>query len=82
MYVDDYLWKFVEKYRTTFSNVKYQGLCATINPSKIEDLQNSKLIVVKYAKLSMALHPFVYYVFRFKQSFINFLYKKSILNVQ
>ena len=32
---DDYLWKsFV--YRTTFSNVKYQDLCATINPSKIK----------------------------------------------
>ena len=54
---DDYLWKSYV-YRTTFSNVKYQDLCATINPSKIK------------------------YVFRFKQSFINFLYKKAILNVQ
>ena len=30
---DDYLWKSYV-YRITFSNVKYQDLCATINPSK------------------------------------------------
>ena len=38
---DDYLWKSYV-YRTTFSNVKYQDLCATINPSKIKYLQNRK----------------------------------------
>ena len=32
---DDYLWKSYV-YQTTFSNVKYQDLCATINPSKIK----------------------------------------------
>ena len=31
---DDYLWK-IYVYWTTFSDVKYQDLCATINPSKI-----------------------------------------------
>ena len=29
-------------YRTTFTNVKYQDLCATIILSQIEDLQNQK----------------------------------------
>ena len=38
---DDYLWKSYV-YLTTFSNVKYQDLCATINPSKIKYLQNRK----------------------------------------
>ena len=38
---DDYLWKSYV-YWTTFSNVKYQDLCATINPSKIKYLQNRK----------------------------------------
>ena len=38
---DDNLWKsFV--CQTTFSNVKYQDLCATINPSKIKYLQEPK----------------------------------------
>ena len=34
MLFDDYLWKSYV-YRTTFSKIKYQDLCATINPSKI-----------------------------------------------
>ena len=38
---DDYLWKSYV-YRTTFSNVKFQDLCATINTSKIKYLQNRK----------------------------------------
>ena len=39
---DDYLLKsFV--YWTTFSNVKYQDLCATINPSKIKYLQSKTI---------------------------------------
>ena len=35
------LWKRYV-YRTTFSNVEYQDLSATINPSKIKYLQNRK----------------------------------------
>ena len=38
---DDYLWKSYVN-QTTFSNVKYQDLCETINSSKIEYLQNQK----------------------------------------
>ena len=40
---DEYLWRSYV-YRTTFSNVKYQDLCATINPLKIKDLQKLKTI--------------------------------------
>ena len=38
---DDNLWKSYVC-RTTFSNVKYQDLFATINPSKIKYVQNQK----------------------------------------
>ena len=42
---DDYWWKSYV-YLTTFSNVKHQDLCATINPSKIN-----------YKQLINSLHP-------------------------
>ena len=41
IYIDDYLWKSYV-FRTTFSNVKYQDLCATINPSKIKYISTSE----------------------------------------
>ena len=40
---DDDLWKSYV-YRTAFSNVKYQDLCAKINLLKIKDLQKLKTI--------------------------------------
>ena len=39
---DNYLWKIYVYHRTTFSNVKDQDLCATINSSKNKYLQNQK----------------------------------------
>ena len=41
---DDYLWKSYV-YRTTFSNVKYQDLCATINPSKIKNVRKYSIAI-------------------------------------
>ena len=53
---DDYLWKSYV-YRTTFSNVKYQDLCATINLSKIKYLQNHNLAIKSFSNrpISMVL---------------------------
>ena len=68
---DDYLWKCYV-YRTTFSNVKYQDLCATTNLSKIKYLQNRKRSLKYLCKAIYGFAPFFEYVFRFKQSFIIF----------
>ena len=53
-------------YRTTFSNVKYQDVCATINPSKIEDLQNQKQSKIfmhqnYYCLNTTTLNPYLIY---------------------
>ena len=52
---DDYSWKsFV--YWTNFSYVKYQDLCETINPSKIEDLENQKQSLKYLCNINLILN--------------------------
>ena len=56
---DDYLWKSYV-HRTTFSNVRYQDLRATIHPSKINNFVYSIKFLVLSNKIEQ-LQSFVFY---------------------